>query len=288
MANAAVLGLGAMGSRVAAALLKAGHPVTVWNRSKEKASALLEAGAVWSGTPQEAARNAAFVIAMVRDDEASRSVWLNQEMGALYGLQKDAIGIDSSTLTPAFAGELSAAFGVQGIAFLDAPVVGSRPQADAGQLIYLVGGEEAAVTKASPILSAMGASVLHAGPSGSGALLKLVVNTLFGVQIAAVSELIGFLQKSKFDPVKAIDLLAATPVLSPAAKGAAALMLKKAHAPLFPVQLIAKDFAYMARTASEMSAKLPIAEAAKSIFADALRLGFGDDNATSVVRLYEH
>src|ERR1700761_3541667 len=142
MTKIAVLGLGAMGSRMAANLLKAGHQVTVWNRTPDVAAALVAAGAKQVLTPREAAMGADFVIAMVRDDEASRTIWLAPETGALAGLAKDAIAIESSTLSPSWVRELGGVVAKKGVAFLEAPVAGSRPQAEAGQLVYLVGGNE--------------------------------------------------------------------------------------------------------------------------------------------------
>ncbi|MBC8051263.1 MAG: NAD(P)-dependent oxidoreductase, partial [Chitinophagales bacterium] len=136
------------------------------------------------------------------------------------------------------------------------------------------------------VLKAMGGAVHYAGQSGNGALLKLAVNAMFGIQIAALGELLGFLDKSGVDVSAAVDILSATPVLSPAAKGAAASMLGQNFAPLFPVELIEKDFGYAQTTASAFSAKLPLCEQTRRVFQDAISNGFGDYHATGVVKLY--
>ena len=150
----AVLGLGTMGSGMAQNLLKAGHTVTVYNRTPAKAEALRTAGARVAATPAEATRDAEFVIAMLADDQASRDVWFGSD-GALQAARPDAILIDSSTVSPAWVSELAAAAKQRGLEFLDAPVTGSRMQAAAGQLSFLVGGSDAAVAEATPILQAM-------------------------------------------------------------------------------------------------------------------------------------
>jgi 3-hydroxyisobutyrate dehydrogenase len=185
MANISILGLGAMGSRMATNLMRAGHAVAVWNRDPEKAVQLVASGAKHASSPRAAAAGADAVIAMVRDNAASRAVWLDPSTGALAGMARGAMAM-SSTLTVNWVGEPGAAAAKLGIAFLDAPVAGSRPQAEAGQLIYFVGGEASAFARAEPLLKAMGAVVHHAGAVGSGAGVKLMVNALFGIQLAAM------------------------------------------------------------------------------------------------------
>src|ERR1700722_20275891 len=162
----AVLGLGAMGSRMAARLLGAGHQVSVYNRSAGPAHKLVAAGAVAGKTPRAAAEGAEIVIAMVRDNEASRAIWCDEQDGALRGLGAGAVAIESSTLTPTWVKELGAKLQQRGANFLDAPVVGSRPQADAGQLIHLVGGDADIFVRAKGVLSSLGSAAHHVGPVG--------------------------------------------------------------------------------------------------------------------------
>lgn len=280
-----VLGLGAMGSRMAANLLKTGHAVTVWNRSPEAAATLVAQGAKQAPTPREAVAEADFVISMVRDDEASRHVWLAPGSGALEGIRKEAIAIESSTLTPAWIGELGAAFSRHGASLIDAPVAGSRMQAEAGQLVYLVGGDEAIVQKAEPVLKDMGSAVHHVGSLGSGALVKLATNAMLGVQLTTIAELIGLLEKSGADTARAIKAIASTAVWSPAANNLSAGMLAGNFAPQFPVGLIEKDFGYAAALAGSPDAA-PTINAARKIFQRAIAAGLEDQNMTAVVRLF--
>jgi 3-hydroxyisobutyrate dehydrogenase len=287
MAKVAFLGLGAMGSRMAANLLKAGHELTVWNRSPEKTRPLVEAGAKAAPTPHAAAEGVDFAIGMVRDSDASRYVWLDSASGALSSLPAGAIGIESSTVSPDWIKELSREFQMHGRAFLEAPVSGSRPQAEARQLIFMTGGDTQILAKAEPILRAMGNAVHHAGPVGNGIIAKLAVNALLGIQVAAIGELIGFLKRTGADETKAIDILTSTSVCSPAAKIAAASMLGHNFAPMFAAELMEKDLGYILVAAEAAQARIPVSGAAREAFREALSEGHAHENMTSIVQLYE-
>ena len=183
MTSVSILGLGAMGARMAHRLMHAGHPVTVYNRSPDRAAPLVEAGATSAETPREAAAASGVVVAMVTDDVASRAVWTGPD-GALAGLSSGAVAVESSTLTPGWVAELAGLAADRGAAFLDAPVAGSRPQAEAGALVYLVGGDAGALDRARPVLDATGvdearaAEVLGAvpvtSPAAKGAMGSIV------------------------------------------------------------------------------------------------------------------
>jgi 3-hydroxyisobutyrate dehydrogenase-like beta-hydroxyacid dehydrogenase len=274
-----------MGGRMAANLLKAGHEVTVWNRSPARLAELAGAGAETAGTPGKAAAGAGFVVSMVRDDEASRSVWTGAE-GALAAMDAGAVAVESATLTVAWVRDLAGECRDRGVAFLDAPVAGSRPQAEAAQLIFLVGGDAAVFERTEPLLLAMGGAAHHVGPAGSGAAVKLMVNALFGIQMAAMGELIGFARRLGLDPEAAVRALASTPACSPAARLGSEAMLAEKYAPLFPIELVAKDFAYAAQTAAAAGAAVPVTQAARAVFDRAEAEGYGPDNITGVARLY--
>jgi 3-hydroxyisobutyrate dehydrogenase len=269
--NVTFLGQGAMGARMADRLEAAGHQVVRWNRT----------GATQS--PRQAVADADIVIAMLRDDAASRSVWLDAETGALAGMKANVLAIESSTLTVDWVKELARAAAAQGSSFIDAPVLGSRPQAEAGQLIHLIGGTASDISRAEPVLAAMGAKQLHVGDAGQGAALKLIANTLFGIQVTAIAELIGRMPALGLDPATAVELLAETPLLSIGAKGASALMLAGKHDPMFPVELVAKDFGY---AIGDAPAQMPIAATAKTVFDEAAKAGLADANLTAVSTLY--
>ena len=287
MTAVAVMGLGAMGSRIAQNLLKAGHDVVVYNRTAARAASLVTLGATLAPSPRAAAEQSAVVIAMVTDDLASRQLWLAEETGALGGLTPASVAVEMSTLTVGWVQELGAAVARQGAQFLDAPVVGSRPQAERGQLITLVGGESPLLDQVRPVLTAAGASRSHhLGAVGQGTAMKLAVNTLFGVQVAALGELLGLLAQVGIAPAQTMACLGELPVLSPAAAGASGLMVAENHAPLFPIDLVAKDFSYAARLAQQLDVPLPVGAAVAAVYQSAIATGYGGDNITGVARLF--
>jgi 3-hydroxyisobutyrate dehydrogenase len=270
---------------MAANLLKAGHTVTVWNRTPTTAAPLVSAGARQAATPKEAAIDAEFVIAMVRDDEASRELWLTAGTGALAGMKEGAVAIESSTMTPGWIREFGIAAAERRVALLEAPVAGSRPQAEAAQLVYFVGGDEAVLKRAEPLLRTMGSTIHHVGPLGSGALVKLATNALLGVQVAALAELIGLLKSNGADAGRAVQAISGTAVWSPAATHLSNSMLAGNFAPQFPIELIEKDFGYAVQSASSPEA-VPTIAAARSVFQQAIEHGLGAENMTGVVRLF--
>ncbi|MFM7427630.1 MAG: NAD(P)-dependent oxidoreductase [Elainella sp.] len=283
----ALLGLGAMGSRMAQNLLQAGYSIVVYNRTKQKAEPLLEQGATYAETPRAAAAQADIVISMVTDDQVSRQIWLDAATGAAGGLGQKAIAIESSTLSVGWTKELAAELAGRGVAFLDAPVVGSRPQAEAGNLIYLVGGTAAVLAQVQPVLKAAGASAVHQiGEVGQGMAMKLAVNALFGIQVAAVAELLGMLVKQGISAEAAMASLAELPVTSPAAKLAGKLMLTGNHAPLFPIGLVEKDFRYVVQTAAAAGTVAPVSAAVQEVYQKAIAAGYENDNITGIIQLF--
>ncbi len=286
MIRIAFLGLGAMGSRMAARLLAAGHDVTVWNRGPAKAVALAELGAKVAGSARAAASGAEIVFSMVRDDNASREVWFDRDHGALAGMSKGSVAVECSTLTLGWVRDWARQAGDMGMDVLDAPVAGSRPQAEGGQLVFLAGGSGEILDRVRPVLAAMGSAVHHAGSNGAGMATKLAVNALFGIQVAALAEIIGMLKQNGFDIARTAELIGLTPVMSPAARTAAGAMLTGAFAPLFPIELVDKDFGCVVEAAPLGDAAMPMAAAARRVMSAAIARGLGNDNLTAIVRLY--
>jgi 3-hydroxyisobutyrate dehydrogenase len=286
MAKVTVLGMGAMGSRMAISLLDAGHDVTVWNRDAAKTQPLVAKGAKAGATPRSAVASAEIVISMVRDDAVSKTVWLDTAEGAMKGLADGAVAIESSTISVNWAKELAAEFASNGKAFVEAPVSGSRPQADAHQLIYFVGGSADVVERVRPVLLDIGAAVNHVGDAGSAAVVKLSVNSLLVAQVALLGELIGVMEASGIDVKLALDAVMSTPAASAAAKGAANAMREGKHDPAFPAELVEKDLGYFTAFAHEKGSDVPVASATKDVFAKAVASGLGESNMTAVCKLY--
>jgi len=286
MSRITFLGLGAMGRRMAARLLAAGHQLTVWNRTPGPAAELHALGAQVADSPRAAAAEAEFVIAMVHGDEASRQVWLDPQHGAAAATPRSAIAIESSTLTPGWVCELGAALAARGVPLLDAPVAGTRPQAEAGQLIYMVGGAAHAVEAGTHVLRAMGVAVHAVGGPGCGAWLKLAVNALLAAQTVAMAEQWAMLKRAGLDLPVALAALRGMPVTSASAAGAAALMLAGDFTPQAPVALICKDLDYALRAAQGLGLDLSFTRAAAERFRAAEQRGLGAENLVAVAKLY--
>jgi len=280
--NVAILGLGTMGAGMAANLLKAGFALSVYNRTTAKALALTDSGARLAATPAEAVKGASVIISMLSDDTASRDVWLGKD-GALEAAEKGATLIESSTVSPAWISELAGLAAERGLDLLDAPVTGSRMQAEAGQLSFLVGGNEAALGKAVSALKAMSKEIVHLGPVGSGAKMKLINNFLCGVQVASLAEGLTWIERSGLDRDKALSILKGGAPGSPLFGAISTRMVNQTYAVNFLLKLMKKDLLYAQNEAAQCDVDLKTAEVARSLFEGAIAQGFGDEDMASVI-----
>jgi 3-hydroxyisobutyrate dehydrogenase len=276
------LGLGIMGSNMARRLLQAGFPTTVYNRNRDKAAPLTALGAIVADTPRQAAAGADVIISMVADDPAARAVWLG-ENGALAGASPGAVVIECSTVTVGWVRELAAAAAGRRCEFLDAPVTGSRPQAEAGELNFFVGGSEAALEKVRPVLAAMSRSVTLLGPVSSGTQFKLINNFVCAVQIASLAEALAMVEHSTLDRARVLEVILGGAMASPLIKTVAARMTTPDFTPNFPLRLMTKDVGYAIEEARRLSVDLATGVAAQQVFQKALGAGHGDQDLAAVV-----
>ena len=286
MNKIAMLGIGAMGERMAKSLLRAGYQLAVYNRTPARTESLCSAGATGFSTPREAAAASDVIISMVTDDNASRDVWEHGSDSALAGVGSGQVCVEMSTVTPDRVRKLAARVHAAGAGFIDAPVVGSRPQAESGQLVILAGGDRQVVRQIAHVFSAMAAATHHMGPVGAGATAKLVVNFLYATQVAAVAELLALSRKGGMEDATIASLLGALPVTSPAAAGALKLMSAGTYAPMFPIDLVVKDLGYFAALAEGARSSAPVAAAIRRVYENASAAGFGADNIHGVVQAY--
>lgn len=278
----ALFGLGIMGGGMARRLLGAGFPLSVFNRHAEKAAPLAAEGATIARSPREAASGASIAIGMVADDNASRAIWLGPD-GALAGLAPGSVLIESSTLTVEWIRELAAAAAASGSELLDAPVTGSKVQAASGELSFLVGGSDTALEQARPVLAAMARSIVHVGPTGSGALLKLINNFLCGIQAVSTGEALALIENSGLDRAKAIEFLSGAAPGSPILKTMFARMTSGDFTPNFRMALMAKDMDYAIKEGKRNGVALTTAALALSAFRQAMAAGHGDEDFAAVV-----
>ena len=282
--SVAVVGLGAMGSRLAANLLAAGHRVTVANRSLGPVAELADRGAVAASSPREAAAAADVVLVCVADDEASRSVWLDPGHGVAAGLRASTVGVETSTVSPIWARELAAAVTAAGRRFVEAPMIGSRPQAASRSLVHLLAGPDDVLDDVTPALSVSAPTLHRTGPHGSAAVVKLVVNALLATQVAAVSELLDVVGAAGLDRRAVLDLLTGLPVTSPAAARAGAAMLTEPVGPNFPVRLVRKDLRYLAELAGSVTVPVPVTSTVGRRYDEAAAAGRDGHDITALGR----
>lgn len=279
MARIAFCGLGQMGRPMAERLLEAGHELTVWNRSPEPVQALAERGAAAAGSPAEAARDAEAAITMLTDAEAVRSVVLGDD-GVAGGLQPGSTLIEMSTIGPEAVREIREALPT-GVGMIDAPVQGSVPQAEAGSLRLWVGGDEAEVDRWLPVLEVLGGP-RHVGPIGSGAALKLVMNSTLGASIAGIGEALALGTALGLDQATVLDALAVGPLQTHAAAKREAIM-SGSFDPTFKLSLAAKDLGLVTTAAEAAGVRLRVAEAARAWFEAAAEAGMGDADYSALI-----
>jgi len=271
-----------MGAGMASKLLHAGFSLTVYNRTAAKAQPLVDSGARLASTPAAAATGADLVISMLADDAASREVWTARD-GALAAVAPGAILIESSTVSPAWIAELAALAAGRGVELLDAPVTGSRMQAETGQLNFLVGGSAQALQAATPALKAMSKQIVHLGPVGSGAKMKLINNFLCAVQVASLAEGLAWIERSGLDRSEALAVLKTGAPGSPLLGAISERMVNQNYEVNFLLKLMTKDLAYAEAEAALCRVDLKTAEAARTLFQDAIDKGFGDEDMASVI-----
>jgi 3-hydroxyisobutyrate dehydrogenase len=270
----AFLGLGAMGSRMAANLQSAGYALRVYNRDRAKARPFAEKGAQACDTPAAAVQGASYVVSMVADDVATRAVMLGAD-GAVAAATAGTIIIDSSTNTPAMAREVAQAAAARRVQYLDAPVSGSLAQAQGKELVFMVGGDPVAFERARPVLSAMGRMAKHMGAAGTGATIKLINNMLSGAATAATAEAVMIAEAAGLDRAATLEVLGEGAAGSRLMKTRMPKMFGRDFAPQFQLQLMEKDLRYFQLLAQELDRPVPFAALVRSQFQAARRADLG-------------
>lgn len=283
----AFLGLGIMGSRMARHLVAAGHELTVWTRTAGKAEAwAAEHGAAWAQTPAQAAGGADAVITIVVDGPQVRELLLGPE-GAAAGAPPATLFADMSTIAPQVAAALASELGALGHHFIDAPVTGSSPAADAGTLTIMTGGDDADVDRALPLLEAMGRTIVRCGPVGHGQRVKLLNNAV------AVANALTAAQALVAGRALGVDLDALVSVLRAGSGGSAILDLKAQpflthdYATLFKTAHMLKDVRHLLDALAEAGTGFPAAEEAAQVLAGAVERGHGDDDYAAILEVVE-
>jgi 3-hydroxyisobutyrate dehydrogenase len=249
------IGLGLMGSGMSMNLVKAGFPVTVWNRTSSKMEPLLEAGAKGAGSPKEVAENSDVVVSIVTDSQDVEEVILGPE-GAIHGARSGAVVIDMSTISPSVTRRIAEELGEKGVGMLDAPVSGGAIGARDGTLSIMVGGEDETFQECLPIFEAMGRTVTHVGGTGMGQTVKLVNQILVGTTMLGVAEALMFAKKSGVDLEKCHAAVSGGAAGSWQLTNNGARLLKGDHEPGFKVKDYLKDLRLIMEAAAD--ANMPL------------------------------
>ncbi len=278
------IGMGAMGSRMAARLLDAGFQLTVYNRTHNKTKTLVERGAKLAESPRTLAENAEVVISMISDDVAVKEV-MEGKNGAFSGASRGTVFIDSSTITPSGTQHLAKAANEQGFEWLDAPVLGSTPAAEAGKLTFLVGGKSEILESHQDIFSAMGQRVVHIGENGAGQTAKLVHNLVCGILLEAMGEALLLGEKAGLERKQIVEIFSTGAFNSPVVQAKIPLILQDKYDAMFALGMMHKDISLALKTAQELNTNLPVLSLVKEIYAKGVSKGYEKLDCAAIMRV---
>jgi 3-hydroxyisobutyrate dehydrogenase-like beta-hydroxyacid dehydrogenase len=275
MADLGYVGLGVMGSSVTRRLLAAGHSVTVWNRTPEKAAPLLEAGAQWADSPREVAERSEVVFTMVTNTAAVQAVTDGPD-GILAGLESGKVYVDMSTASPANTRALAEKVAAVGAQMLDAPVSGTSITVDEGKASVMVGGDEDAFERVKPVFEAIGPKVFHLGPSGAAVTMKIAVNLSLAVQMLAFSEGVLLAEKSGIPRERVVEVMLASVISSPMVAYRGPLVLGHPDEVWFDCHMMQKDMNLALELGREVEVPLPTTAVTNEYLTAASAMGIGD------------
>ena len=287
MRNIAFLGLGRMGSGMAARLLATGHAVAVCNRTPAKAEPLVQAGARLAATPREACDGAEAIISMTADDNASRAVWLGADGALAATLAPGAFAVECSTLSHDWVLELSAAATKRGLRYIDAPVTGPPDAALAGALTLLVGAAAEDLEACRPLLAALSQRIIHFGPVGTGTAYKLIINLLGAVQIASAAESMAIAERAGLDLAVVAEAIALGQAASPQVIRNTRRIVADNHDRdvVFTPTLRQKDVQYALELARKLRIGSPFGALAGNVFQQLIDLGHERANESKVIEV---
>jgi 3-hydroxyisobutyrate dehydrogenase len=278
-ATVAVLGTGIMGAAMARNLLSAGMEVRAWNRTREKAEPLAEDGAKVTDTPAEAAEGADFLITMLSDAGT-----VEEAVGGnvLPVLAEGGVWLQMSTVGTEGSGRLERLAAERGVAYVDAPVLGTKQPAEQGALIVLASGPEEVRVRSQPVFDAVGSKTLWLGPAGAGSRLKLVVNNWIVGLVGVLAETTALAEATGVDPARFLEVIEGGPLGLPYAQIKGKMMIEEEFPTSFSLRLARKDAALVLDVAENEGLRLAVAEAVAARFDEALDAGHGEEDVAAV------
>ena len=282
-----LIGLGLMGRPMGMNLLKAGYPLTVWNRTASRADELVAAGARLAKSPQEVAAVCDFLLTMVSDPPALEEV-LWGPCGVMQSLKGGSIYVDSSTVSPALARKIAAACSERGVRFLDAPVTGGDWGAKKGELVFMIGGDPETLKEAEPLLGVLGKKLFHLGPNGAGQTIKLAMNAILALQVGALAEALALVTRAGIPGEKLVEVMQSSMARSGVLDVKAPNLLKDQYVPSFPLRLMHKDLGLALDLANQLGVALPATAAAREIYSAVKGAAKEDLDYSAVMRFWKH
>ena len=279
----AFIGLGTMGVGMSLNILKAGHEVTVYNRTREKEEAVALEGARRAESPQAAAEGAEIIITIVSDTPDVEEVVLGAN-GIIHGAAQGAILIDMSTISPTATRQMASKLGEKGIKMLDAPVSGGSEGAQNGTLAIMVGGDSADFEKALPILEAMGKTITHVGPIGAGQITKAINQIIISGTYLTMAEGLSLGMKAGLDMPKVIEAISGGAASSWILQNRALNVVNNTYPLGFRVKLHHKDLRIALDAARELNVTLPATALVAQIENGLIAKGYGDDDISAIAR----
>jgi 3-hydroxyisobutyrate dehydrogenase-like beta-hydroxyacid dehydrogenase len=280
------MGLGIMGTPMAANLLKAGYPVMVYNRSPEKAEPLVKQGAGLASNPENLAKAAEVIIAMVTGPEALHDLLWGAN-GAGKALNSSKTFINMSSVSPRHTRELAAQLEPTGALFIDAPVSGTKKPAEDGTLIILAGGPQDKVQELEPLFGAMGKKVVYCGAAGQGSMMKMFINLLLGMMMEGFAEVLNFGRLGGLSVPAMLDTVFSGPLSCGLFQMKAPNLEKKSYPTAFPFKHMTKDIKFVLDTAYELKAPVPVAQTLLHLFQSGVAQGWGDEDISAIARVLE-
>jgi 3-hydroxyisobutyrate dehydrogenase len=277
----AVLGTGLMGAAMARNLLAAGTEVRAWNRTREKAEPLADDGAKVTDSPAEAAEGADFVLTMLANTDAVAEAAAGQN-GALPALSDYGVWLQMSTVGIEGSEQLAEVAGDHGVAYVDAPVLGTKEPAEQGQLIMLASGPEEVQERCQPVFDAVGSATFWLGLAGAGSRLKIVTNSWIVGLLGALAETIALARATGVDPARFLEVIEGGPLGVPYAQMKGQMMIEEEFPTSFSANLARKDVGLVLDAAGANGLRLPLAEATATRFDEAIDGGYGEEDMAAI------
>jgi 3-hydroxyisobutyrate dehydrogenase-like beta-hydroxyacid dehydrogenase len=280
------LGLGTMGSGMASNLLKAGYKLTVWDRSAEKCEPFGRKGACVADTPADAVRDVDLVMYSLSNDQAVEDVVFGTK-GILNEIKRGQTAIDMSTVLPATSLREQEAYAKRGADFLDAPVFGSKEESANAKLWIMAAGNKAIFEKVKPVLEHLGQTVHYLGKNGNAAAMKLVGNLIVALELEALAEGLVLAQKAGLDLKMVMEVVKVADFRSPLLVSNGQNILKRDFSPSFALKLMLKDADLIEKFAESLQSSIPALRVVEKNLASAVALGFGNENASALIKALE-